>query len=126
MTEGGIEGVPSSRPGNYSESTEHTKYSQSVLCSTRAAQCFQRQKECGGLRNGADFSNTAGRNPYRGHLIHKMCFTEIVCFSSGGVQEKAHISRIIQRRNVKEDEESIESWLTNKGSINLAAAGRWR
>ena len=34
MTEGGIEGVPSSRPGNYSESTEHTKYSQSVLCST--------------------------------------------------------------------------------------------
>ena len=94
MTEGGIEGVPSSRPGNYSESTEHTKYSQSVLCSTRAAQCFQRQKECGGLRNGADFSNTAGRNPYRGHLIHKMCFTQIVCFSNGGVQEKAHIFRI--------------------------------
>ena len=31
MTEGGIEGVPNSEAGNYSVSTEHTKYSQSVL-----------------------------------------------------------------------------------------------
>ena len=31
MTEGGIEGVPNFEAGNYVESTEHTKYSQSVL-----------------------------------------------------------------------------------------------
>ena len=34
MTEGGIEGVPNSEAGNYSVSTEHTKYSQSVLFNT--------------------------------------------------------------------------------------------
>ena len=32
MTEGGIEGVPNFEAGNYVESTEHTKYSQSVCC----------------------------------------------------------------------------------------------
>ena len=33
---GGIEGVPNLEPGNYSGSTEHTKYSQSVLSVARA------------------------------------------------------------------------------------------